>query len=160
MLIEHATCLTVCLSGLGGWRGVNALQRRFQIKASSSFISLFISLSEALWSCWRSLWISEHLSWRGSSPRLAFPQRPPPPTPALLPSSPITLRFSLCTAKLPISTCMITEHSDLYSGESGSTSVGRRAASAPAAFMPHYKNGMKSEWSCCLSALKLFAVKF
>lgn len=29
----------------------------------------------------------------------------------------------------------------------------------PASFMPHYKSGMKSEWSCCLSALKLFAAK-
>lgn len=62
-----------------GWRlvgaeeGVNALQRRLQIKASSSSTPLFF-LSEAPRSCRRSLRISEHLSWRGSwDTRLASP---------------------------------------------------------------------------------------
>lgn len=149
----------VCLSGLGeGGVGGNTLQRRFQIKASSSFrlsfLYLFLcqKLYGAAWDHSELASICHDMSW---DTRLACPQQTyqPPPNLPLLPSSPITLRFSLCTAKLPISTCMITEHSDLYSGESSSTSFGRHEASAPAAFMQHYKTGMKSEWSCCFSAL-------
>lgn len=43
-LIEHATCLTVCLCWLGGGGGTgrgDALQSHSEIKASSSFIYLF-----------------------------------------------------------------------------------------------------------------------
>lgn len=93
----------------------------------------------------------------GHLPCLACPRHPhTPPSLACLHPVPLHWDFSLCTAKLPISTCMITAHSDLYSGESCSTSFGRRKASAPASFMPHYKNGMKSEWSCCLALLSNF----
>ena len=165
MLIEHATCLTVCLRGLEvGWGvgeergGLTHYKGVFQIKASSSFISVFF-LSEALRSCWRSLRISEHLSWRGSWDTLLAlaSTRPPPPNthtnpPSLLSFHPAPLHwdFSLCTAKVPISTCMITAHSDLYSGESSSTSFGRRKAAAPASFMPHYKSG-DEKWMKLLS---------
>lgn len=83
----------------------------------------------------------------------ALPRLPPTPHtphhPSLPPTSiqpPLHQDCSLCTAKLPISTCcVITAHSDLYSGESSSTSFGRRKASAPAAFKPHYKSRMRSE---------------
>ena len=138
--------------------GVTHYKGVFQIKASSSFISVFF-LSEALRSCWRSLRISEHLSWRGSWDTLLAlaSTRPPPPNthtnpPSLLSFHPAPLHwdFSLCTAKVPISTCMITAHSDLYSGESSSTSFGRRKAAAPASFMPHYKSG-DEKWMKLLS---------
>lgn len=50
--------------------------------------------------------------------------RPPRTTPALLRLHPAPLRqhFSLRSAKVPISTCMITADSDLYSGESSNSS--------------------------------------
>lgn len=74
------------------------------------------------------------------------PAPPPPPPLPPPPSSPYARRRrSRRAAKPPISPCMITAHSDLYSGESSSTSFGRRKASAPASFMPRYKSGMETQ---------------
>lgn len=118
--------LFVSLGWKLGGRG-NALQSRFEIKASSSFIYLFFHQklhgaaedhSELASIC--------HEEGPGT---LALPCLPPTPTrPAPLlcfHPAPLHWDFSLCTAKLPISTRMITAHSDLYSGESSSTSFGR-----------------------------------
>lgn len=143
--------------GLTHYKGVSKLKPHLL-----SFLYLFL-LSKAPWGCGRSLRISQHLSWEWSrDARLALPApntHTPHPSFLCFHPAPLHRDFSRCTAKLPISTCMIIAHSDLYSGESSSTSFGRRKASALASFMPHYKNGMKSEWSCCLSALKLFAAE-
>lgn len=83
---------------------------------------------------------------------LRCPQHPHSPPSSLHPT-PLHWDFLLCIAKLPISTCMIIEHSDLHTGESSSSSFGRRKVSA-------LESGMKSEWSCCLSALKPSAVEY
>lgn len=96
----------------------------------------------------------------GRSPCLA---RPPPnahTTPPSFPRfhpAPLHRDFSLSTAKLPISTRMITAHSDLYSAESRSSGFGRRTASAPASLCYITSTGWKvNEAVVSLSALKLF----
>lgn len=163
MLIEHATCLS---RWTGKWQGCGRRRGPTYYKGVSklkprplSFLPwFFCQMLHRAAADHPELASICHDEGPGIHPGLACPQHPA--LPALPPSSPITLRLSLCTAKLPISTCMITAHSDLYSEESGGTGFGRRKAAAPASFMPHYTSGMKSEWSRCFSALKLLAVEF
>lgn len=161
MLIEHATCLTVCLPGLEvGWGvGVTHYKGVFQIKASSSFISVYF-LSEAPRSCWRSLRISEHLSWRGSwDTRLALPrqtptQTRPPFSASIQPHYTKTFHFALPKCRSPL---VWLQHALIFI-------LGRAVALVLAGARPllplllcHITRAeMKSEWSCCLSTLKLF----
>lgn len=67
----------------------------------------------------------------GHSPCAAPNTHTPHPSPFLcFHPTPLHWDFLLSIAKLPISTCMIIEHSDLHTGKSSGSSFGRRKVSA------------------------------